>query len=334
MVGVLAGALEAVESGEGAVELALEGGFVAREGEGGLQGGEAGLGAPDLGFGLLLLVGLGELAAVGFGAGLDLVVGDLEPVVVVAGEEIAELVGGIQDLGRLGQVLEEGGCGGLADAEGGVQAIIGGELGAGGGLAAGDGAGFGAEEAAEAPVGRGDALDEDLFDDGGGGEVLAELSEEGVELGAGLVGLEAGGDEGAGEDAVLEGVPAGAGFAGGGAGAGGFEGIAAVGGELVFGGHGAPEGVVNSEQYSVGTGQEMAKGGIEHMLYPYFSIWIAPALCAMGWESFDRINTDECKSQICHAAGEKLSSCGPSPTRRCAGGNILLGPREGRSPQG
>jgi hypothetical protein len=45
-------------------------------------------------------------------------------------------------------------------------------------------------------------------------------------------------ENGPGEVAVLAGIPAGGGFAGGGSGAGGFLGVQTVGGDLSFSGHG------------------------------------------------------------------------------------------------
>ena len=93
-------------------------------------------------------------------------------------------------------------------------------------------AGFEGKGAVEAPLGGGDALDDQFFAVADGAEVVVEILEE-AEEGFGILAFE---DEVfvAGE-AVGEAVAAGGGFAFGGAGAGGFLGVAAVGIRLPLG---------------------------------------------------------------------------------------------------
>jgi len=141
--------------------------------------------------------------------------------------------------GRLAEVVE-----GAAEPVGDRLVAVAGREGLGGGgpafgvgelvEAVPEQAGFGAAEAAEAPLGVGEVADEDFLDGVGG----LEGGEEGVEEGLALGGVFAGEHGGAGGEAVAEGVPARACLALGGAGAGGEPGVAAVGELLSFGGHG------------------------------------------------------------------------------------------------
>ena len=101
-----------------------------------------------------------------------------------------------------------------------------------------DGAGFGAQGAAEAPVGDGHAFDLEVFEEVAGLEVVDEGLQEGLELFGGFLVVAGGDDDGLGEEAVFEGVEADAGFALGGAWSGGFSGVAAVGIDSGAGGHG------------------------------------------------------------------------------------------------
>ena len=103
------------------------------------------------------------------------------------------------------------------------------------GAALGNGGGLGADDAGQAPVAGGDGFEEHLFDGGLRCELVTEGGEETVKVLARFVGLQGFRDDGFGEDAVLERVPAAAGFALGGAGPGGALGVAAVGGELFTG---------------------------------------------------------------------------------------------------
>ena len=223
-------ALEAFEAGEDAVQPAQQGGLVAGVLEGGAEEREAGL-------------GVGHVLAV-----------DLSGVVgmVRLGIDVLEGAGfPQQDKGPLG--LHALGVGAVA-----FDAV----------LAVGDGAGLGAVEAGQAPVDDGDLLDEERFQRGGGGKLVLERLDEPVEVVAGLVGFQGRRDDGLGEDAVLEGVVATDGLALGRAGAGGFLGVAAVGGELFVGdtfGAGHAENLLWMElmfypQYSDETGQFKGPG--------------------------------------------------------------------------
>lgn len=112
---------------------------------------------------------------------------------------------------------------------------------AGGGFgAAGEEGGFEGVDAVEFPLGGGHLVDQEAL---GGGLGLPFGFEGGAEqpISAFVFGGE---HDGAGRKAVLDSVAADFGFARGGAGSGGFAGVAAVGLDLVFGGHG--DGLLNS----------------------------------------------------------------------------------------
>jgi hypothetical protein len=94
--------------------------------------------------------------------------------------------------------------------------------------------GFNAAEAALDPLGGDEGVDEWELDGVGGAEVEHECGGEGFEFG----GIFAGDDVGPGVDPGFESVERGGGFAFGGGGAGGFLGVAAIGVDLGFGGHG------------------------------------------------------------------------------------------------
>jgi len=98
-----------------------------------------------------------------------------------------------------------------------------------------DGAELEALGAAEAPVGGGEARDEHLLDDAAGLEFVAEVGDEGVEVGGILGAVAAENDDLAGAQAVLEGVLGGAGLAFGGPRSGGPASVFAVGLKLFFG---------------------------------------------------------------------------------------------------
>ena len=107
-------------------------------------------------------------------------------------------------------------------------------VGGGGGLLAlfvGEGGGFEGPAAEEAPAADGHGFDEVVFVLGGGLEAAGVGGEEGVEAG----GRFAGEEDGAGEEAVGDGVLGGVAFALGGAGTGGFLGVRTVAGELGVG---------------------------------------------------------------------------------------------------
>ena len=116
--------------------------------------------------GLPLGLSFGELATVDLGLFEDLAAGGLGPADVVLDKERTQVFDGVEDLRGRGHGLEEGGAGGGGDAEGGVEAAGVGGLLVEVGLATGDGAGLGTDEAAKAPMRDGDALDEDVFEDG------------------------------------------------------------------------------------------------------------------------------------------------------------------------
>jgi hypothetical protein len=97
-----------------------------------------------------------------------------------------------------------------------------------------EGAGFQTAEAAKAPGGHDDLLDEEGFDGADGLVLLFEGQLDCVEL----VRVFDGDDGVLGGEAVFEGVEADGGLACGGLGAGGFEGIGAVGVDLLLGSHG------------------------------------------------------------------------------------------------
>jgi hypothetical protein len=100
-------------------------------------------------------------------------------------------------------------------------------VGGGGGLLAlfvGEGGGFKGPDAEEAPAADGHGFDEVVLVLGGGAEAAGVGGEEGVEAGRGFAGEE----DGAGEEAVGDGVLGGVAFALGGAWAGGFLGVGAV----------------------------------------------------------------------------------------------------------
>jgi len=106
---------------------------------------------------------------------------------------------------------------------------------------AADGADFEALGAAESPVASGDTLDERFFDDALRLKPGDEVGEEGVEIGLALGGVGRVDDDVLGEEAVLEGVAGGAGFAFRRLGAGGLLDVTAVGGAFFVGngfGHG------------------------------------------------------------------------------------------------
>jgi hypothetical protein len=177
---------------------------------------------------------------------LELGLGEVEQVEDVGAAEIvggllefAGLVGGalVERPGdQLGQAAFEqqvllGFAEFLAQLEEGLGVLV-------GGLQGGtDGAEFESLGAAEAPVGGGDALDEGFLDQATGLELGQQVVEDGVELGAVLGGV-GGLEEVPGEQAVLEGVSAGAGLALRGTGAGGAAGVAAIGTKLQGGCHG------------------------------------------------------------------------------------------------
>jgi len=107
-------------------------------------------------------------------------------------------------------------------------------VGGGGGLLAlfvGEGGGFEGPAAEEAPAADGHGFDEVVLVLGGGLEAAGIGGEEGVEAG----GRFAGEEDGAGEEAVGDGVLGGVAFALGGAGTGGFLGVRTVAGELGVG---------------------------------------------------------------------------------------------------
>ena len=83
--------------------------------------------------------------------------------------------------------------------------------------------------AAETLDGGGEAVDVQALDDVARAEVVFQLVEQGAEVLGALGAVASGDDDLIGEQAVLEGVAAGAAFALGGAGAGGFLGVGAVG---------------------------------------------------------------------------------------------------------
>jgi hypothetical protein len=91
-----------------------------------------------------------------------------------------------------------------------------------------------AADAAEAPFGAGHFADGALFGEVRAAEVVEEFVEEGVEL----RGVVAGGEGGAGAEAVAEAILGGAGFAFRGAGSGGFLCVGAIGLDLGRGSHG------------------------------------------------------------------------------------------------
>jgi hypothetical protein len=88
--------------------------------------------------------------------------------------------------------------------------------------------------AAESPVGGGEARDEHFLDDATGLEFVAEIGDEGVEVGGVLGAIATDNDDLAGEQSVLEGVSGGAGLAFGGAWSGGPASVFAVGLKLFF----------------------------------------------------------------------------------------------------
>jgi hypothetical protein len=94
--------------------------------------------------------------------------------------------------------------------------------------------GFDAAEAALGPLGGDESVDERELVGVGGVEVEEECRGEGFEFG----GIFAGDDVRPGVDAGFEGVEGRSGFAFGRGGAGGFLGVAAVGVDLGFSGHG------------------------------------------------------------------------------------------------
>jgi hypothetical protein len=168
-VGVVAGSLEALEFVEGAVEGALDAGFVAGEG---VEDAGGGTGVPVEDAGQFLVVV--EASVLGFGVRFKVDEAKFEE------------------------------------------------------------AGFEAAATDEAPLGHDDLVDEGGFERSGG----LELVEEGVaEFVESLI-VFAYDDGGLGSEAVFEGIEADGGLAFGGFGAGAVLGIAAVGVDLFFGGHG------------------------------------------------------------------------------------------------
>ena len=89
---------------------------------------------------------------------------------------------------------------------------------------------FDADEAAEAPVGGSDLVDQDLLLGGGGIELVVEGGEELEEVRGGLVGQ----NGVAGEEAMFEGVEAGLGLALGCFGPGAAPGVGAIGVDLLL----------------------------------------------------------------------------------------------------
>ena len=102
--------------------------------------------------------------------------------------------------------------------------------------AIGDEAGFDAGDAAEAPVGGGHLTDEELL----GGVLGLELGTEALEQFLKFLPVLLGQDDGAGNEAVFLGVDADDGFTLGGLGAGTAPGVATVGLDFLFAGHGTP----------------------------------------------------------------------------------------------
>jgi hypothetical protein len=120
-----------------------------------------------------------------------------------------------------------------------------------------DGFGLEAVGAAQTPVAGGQTLDEELLEGALGLQVFGEGNEEVVVVVVGFVRVLGGQDDLVGEQAVLDGVLGGAGFAFGGPGAGGFFGVGPVGGAFLFGSlfgwHGGfPFGLVHRDAPYVG----------------------------------------------------------------------------------
>jgi hypothetical protein len=106
---------------------------------------------------------------------------------------------------------------------------------AGDAIADAEDAGFDAVAAEHAPVGVDDVEEQEFFEGADGGVAGFEGGDQAVELGAVLFGE----DGAAGGESVEQRVGTGAGLAVGGPGAGGFAGVAAIGVDLLAGGHGA-----------------------------------------------------------------------------------------------
>ncbi|HXE65000.1 MAG TPA: hypothetical protein VN519_15760 [Bryobacteraceae bacterium] len=98
-------------------------------------------------------------------------------------------------------------------------------------LFVGEGGGFEGPATEEPPAADGHGFDEVVLVLGDGLEAAGVGGEEGVEAGGGFAGEE----DGAGEEAVGDGVLGGVAFALRGAGAGGFLGVRAIAGELGVG---------------------------------------------------------------------------------------------------
>ena len=98
-----------------------------------------------------------------------------------------------------------------------------------------DGAELEALSAAESPVGGSEASDEHFLNDAAWLDLVAEVGDEGVEVGGILGAVAAENDDLAGAQAVLEGVLGGAGLAFGGPRSGGPASVFAVGLKLFFG---------------------------------------------------------------------------------------------------
>src|SRR5271168_139509 len=100
----------------------------------------------------------------------------------------------------------------------------------------GDFAGFGLLQAAQAPEGGEELVDEHFFGDADGEVVFAQALVDGGEFIGVFLDMIAADEDFGGEDAVFEGVHFGGVASGRGFGAGGFFGVGLVGGDLGWGG--------------------------------------------------------------------------------------------------